>query len=194
MDSTIVLASNSPRRKELLRQIGLTFTAEAAHVDEGHLPGERPETYAVRLAVEKAEAVAIKHRIGENIIIAADTVVALGDTILGKPVDAADAIRMLTRLSGRVHKVISGLVVMDARTGDVQSDHVDTMVWFRTLTYEQILWYVDTKEPLDKAGAYGIQGKGALLIDRIEGCYFNVVGLPLSRLGEMLLNAGIRLF
>jgi septum formation protein len=191
MDTAIILASNSPRRKELLRQIGVAFTTEVADVDERSRPGETPEAYALRVAVDKARAVKLRTRAG--IIIAADTVVVLDDTMLGKPVDDHDAERMLTLLSGRMHRVITGLAVMDIRTGNIQTGHTSTRVWFRTLTQDQILSYVNTKEPLDKAGAYGIQGKGALLVDRIEGCYFNVVGLPLSCLGAMLMNYGIRL-
>jgi len=191
MDTAIILASNSPRRKELLRQIGVAFTTEVADVDERSRPGETPEAYALRVAVDKARAVKLRTRAG--IIIAADTVVVLDDTMLGKPVDDHDAERMLTLLSGRMHRVITGLAVMDVRTGNIQTGQTSTRVWFRTLTRDQILSYVNTKEPLDKAGAYGIQGKGALLVDRIEGCYFNVVGLPLSCLGAMLTNYGIRL-
>jgi septum formation protein len=191
MDTAIILASNSPRRKELLRQIGVAFTTEVADVDERSRPGETPEVYALRVAVDKARAVKLRTRAG--IIIAADTVVVLDDTMLGKPVDDHDAERMLTLLSGRMHRVITGLAVMDVRTGNIQTGQTSTRVWFRTLTQDQILSYVNTKEPLDKAGAYGIQGKGALLVDRIEGCYFNVVGLPLSCLGVMLTNYGIRL-
>ncbi len=189
MNTTIILASASPRRKELLRQIGIVFTSAPASVDERILPGETPEAYAVRVALDKARTAAT--RAGEGIVIAADTIVVLNETILGKPADARDAERMLSLLSGRVHRVITGLVVLDAETGTVLTGAGDTRVWFRTLTGSEIAAYVKTGEPLDKAGAYGIQGKGALLVDRIEGCYFNVVGLPLSLLGEMLGKFGV---
>ena len=192
MDTAIILASNSPRRKELLRQIGVAFTTQVADVDERILAGEMPETYTMRVAANKAKAV--KHLATAGTIIAADTVVVLDDMILGKPADGHDAERMLTLLSGRMHRVITGLAVIDVGTENIKTDNAVTCVWFRTLTQNQIRSYVNTKEPLDKAGAYGIQGKGALLVERIDGCYFNVVGLPLSLLGKMLMNFGIKLY
>jgi septum formation protein len=192
MDKSIILASNSPRRKELLRQIGMSFKSDPADVDERILPGEGAEEYAVRVALDKACAAA--ERAGTGIIIAADTIVVLGTTVLGKPTDARDAERMLGMLSDKMHTVITGLVVMDAETGGTQTRVAVTKVWFRNLTREEIVSYVATGEPLDKAGAYGIQERGALLVQKIEGCYFNVVGLPLSLLGEMLVDFGIKLF
>jgi septum formation protein len=192
MDKSIILASNSPRRKELLRQIGMSFRSDPADVDERILPGEGAEEYAVRVALNKACVAA--ERAGTGIIIAADTIVVLGTTVLGKPADAKDAERMLGMLSGTMHTVITGLVVMDAGTGGTQTRVAVTKVWFRNLTREEIVSYVATGEPLDKAGAYGIQERGALLVQKIEGCYFNVVGLPLSLLGEMLVDFGIDLF
>lgn len=187
----IILASNSPRRRDLLRQIGLDFTVEPADVDERALPGESPETYAVRVALEKARVAS--QRAGAGVVIAADTIVVLDADILGKPADHRDAERMLAMLSGRMHRVITGLAVMDAATGKALVRVSETKVWFRHLSPDDITWYVGTGEPLDKAGAYGIQGKGALLVSRIEGCYFNVVGLPLSLLFEMLRDLGINL-
>jgi len=183
-DKRIILASNSPRRRELLHQVGIVFTSEPADVDERVLTGESPEEYAVRVALDKARAAAVRSRSG--IVIAADTIVVMNDTILGKPVDTADAVRMLTMLSGRMHLVMTGVAVMDASKGKHLTRISVTRVWFRDLTHDEIVAYVATGEPLDKAGAYGIQGKGALLVERIEGCYFNVVGLPLSLLREML--------
>lgn len=191
MDTTFILASDSPRRKDLLRQIGIVFTSDPADVDERILPNETPEGYATRVALDKAR-VAVD-RAGAGIVIAADTVVVQDGAILGKPADARDAERMLTLLSGGMHRVITGLAIMDAGTGKTLSRAEATRVWFRKLTQEEITSYVNTGEPLDKAGGYGIQGKGALLVDRIEGCYFNVVGLPLSLLGEMLRSFGINL-
>jgi septum formation protein len=191
MTPKIILASNSPRRKELLTQIGLSFTVAPADADESVLPGESPEAYAVRVALDKARIAA--KRAGEGIIIAADTIVAVGDAILGKPSDAADASRMLAELSGREHQVITGLAVVDAATGRSAVRTSATRVCFRELTEQEISAYVATGEPLDKAGAYGIQERGALLVERIEGCYSNVVGLPLSLLGEMLRDFGVRL-
>jgi len=187
----IILASNSPRRKELLRQIGISFIADPAEVDERILGGETPEAYAIRVAGDKARLVAA--RSGEAIVIAADTIVVMDDEILGKPVDAADAVRMLTSLSGRMHRVITGIVVADAANRKISARTVSTRVWFRTLSPRMIAAYVATQEPLDKAGAYGIQEKGALLVDAIEGCYFNVVGLPLSVLADMLNEHCIKL-
>lgn len=188
----IILASNSPRRRELLRQIGLSFTTDPSDVDERVQAGESPETYAVRVATDKARAAAV--RAGKGIVIAADTIVVSGDAILGKPVDRRDAERMLSLLSGKTHVVITGLAVMDAAEGKITTGTSLTRVWFRDLLPDEIASYVKSGEPLDKAGAYGIQGKGALLVKQIEGCYFNVVGLPLSLLGEILRNFNISFF
>lgn len=191
MQRTIVLASNSPRRRELLRQIGLSFTADPADVDEAVRPGEAPEPYAVRVALDKARAAAARAK--DAVVIGADTIVVVDGAILGKPADRTDAVRMLTMLSGRAHHVITGLAVVDAASGRVKAAAAKTQVWFRPLSEQEIAAYVATGEPVDKAGGYGIQERGALLIERIDGCYFNVVGLPLSLLGEMLRDAGIRL-
>ena len=189
MKSTVILASNSPRRKELLRQIGLDFCIDPADVDERVLPNEVPEGYAVRVALDKARLAASRTVAG--IVIAADTIVVVDDEILGKPADASDAERMLKMLSGKVHRVITGLAVMDAVTGKTLTRTSITRVWFRRLVQQEIASYIATGEPLDKAGAYGIQERGALLVDKIDGCYFNVVGLPLSLLGELLRGFGI---
>jgi septum formation protein len=191
MNKPIILASASPRRRELLRQVGLSFKTAPAHVDERALAGEEPEAYAVRVALDKARAAAKK--LSSGIIIAADTVVIIDSEILGKPSDAADAGRMLSMLSGNMHRVITGLAVMDAGTGKMLTRTAITKVWFRSLSREEIASYVMGGEPLDKAGAYGIQGKGALLVERIDGCYFNVVGLPLVLLNEMLKKFKVRL-
>jgi len=191
MNKPIILASNSPRRRELLTQIGLTFTIDPADVDERVLPGEKAEAYALRVAVDKARIAAA--RAGTGIVIAADTIVVVDETILGKPADAPDAERMLALLSGRMHRVITGLAVEDVDAGTVKSALAVTKVRFRELSPSEIRAYVATGEPLDKAGAYGIQGKGALLVAKIEGCYFNVVGLPLSLLGDMLRGVGVDL-
>lgn len=191
LDKPVILASNSPRRKELLRQIGVAFLSDPADVDERVLPGETPEGYAVRVALDKARVAAA--RAGTGIVIAADTIVVRGGTVLGKPVDAADAVRMLSMLAGGMHEVMTGVAVMDATTGKLLTRVAVTRVWFRSLTPEEVAAYVSTNEPLDKAGAYGIQEKGALLVEKIEGCYFNVVGLPLSILREMLKEFGIDL-
>jgi len=191
MKKPIILASNSPRRRELLTRLGLDFTSDPADVDERIYPGEGPEAYAVRVALEKARVAA--GRAVSGIVIAADTIVVLGDLILGKPADARDAERMLCMLSGGMHRVISGLAVVDAETGRTRTSAAVTAVWFRDLAPEEIRSYVSTGEPLDKAGAYGIQEKGSLLVEKIEGCYFNVVGLPVSLLGKILREFGIAL-
>lgn len=190
--TNIILASNSPRRRELLRQIGLTFTVDPADVDERVMPGESPEAYAVRVAIDKMRVAA--SRTGQGIVIAADTIVVLDDAILGKPVDPQDARRMLSMLSGRMHQVITGLAIMNSSNGRMLTRAVVTRVWFRALSSDEIDSYVKSNEPMDKAGAYGIQEKGALLVERIDGCYFNVVGLPLVVLGEMIKEFGISLF
>ncbi len=182
--SKLILASNSPRRKELLLQIGLSFSVEPADVDERVLPDESPDGYALRVAMDKAHVAAVRARNG--LVIAADTIVVLDGKILGKPADTGDAEKMLSRLSGREHCVITGLAVMDATSGKALSRSSTTRVWFRSLASREISSYVATGEPFDKAGSYGIQGLGAMLIDRIDGCYSNVVGLPLSLLGELL--------
>jgi len=191
MNKPIILASASPRRRELLRQVGLSFKTAPAHVDERILDGERPETYAARLAQDKSRGAA--KRLSSGIIIAADTIVVIESKILGKPADAPDAERMLGMLSGNMHRVITGLAVMDVGTGKMLTRTAITKVWFRSLSREQIASYVKGGEPLDKAGAYGIQGKGALLVEKIDGCYFNVVGLPLVLLSEMLNEFKVRL-
>ncbi|HTG01299.1 MAG TPA: Maf family protein [Nitrospirota bacterium] len=188
----IILASASPRRSELLRQVGISFTVAPADVDESIKPGEQAVKYAVRIAREKARMVA--QRTASGIVIGADTVVVLGGEIMGKPLDARDAVRVLNKLSGNVHDVITGVAVVDAGTGRESVKSAITRVWFRKLSGAEIAAYVSTEEPLDKAGAYGIQGKGALFVDRIDGCYFNVVGLPLSLLGCMLRDFGYFFF
>jgi septum formation protein len=187
----VILASNSPRRRDLLTQAGLTFLVAPADVDERVLAGEKPEEYALRVAADKARAAAGRTRSG--IVIAADTIVVLDDQILGKPVDARDAERMLSLLSGRQHQVMTGLVVCDAATGRTDARVAVSAVWFKRLSPAEISAYVATGEPLDKAGAYGIQERGALLVEKIEGCYFNIVGLPLFLLGQMLRDFGIAL-
>ena len=187
--AAIILASNSPRRKDLLRQIGVDFSIDPADVDERALPNEPPEGYAVRVALDKARVAAA--RAGAGIVIAADTVVVLDHEVLGKPADARDAERMLMMLSGKEHRVITGLAVMDAATGKTLTSTSITRVWFRSLAQHEIAAYVSSGEPLDKAGAYGIQERGALLVEKIDGCYFNVVGLPLSLLGDLLRDFGI---
>ena len=185
---TLILASNSPRRRELLNQIGLTFTVAPADVDERVLAGEMPEAYALRVAADKAQVAAGRARSG--IVIAADTIVVLDEQILGKP--RMRAMRSACFPSVRpATQVMTGLVIRDAATGRTDARIAVSSVWFKRLLPSEISAYVATGEPLDKAGAYGIQERGALLVERIEGCYFNIVGLPLSLLGDMLRGFGL---
>jgi nucleoside triphosphate pyrophosphatase len=182
----LFLASASPRRAELLTSAGYTFEVEPADVDESLLPGETPEMYALRVARAKADTVAARHP-DDGIVLGADTVVIAGTEILGKPLHAADATRMLTRLSGTVHEVLTAVVV---RSPDVELiDVVKTRVHFIDLTAKDIAWYVGTGEPEGKAGAYAIQGRGARFVDWIEGSWSNVVGLPVSTAARMLTEA-----
>jgi septum formation protein len=190
MDPTtrFVLASASPRRKDLLAQLGLGFTVAAADIDETPMAGEIAPDYVLRLAEEKARTVATRHP--DAWVLAADTTVALGSELLGKPRDAAEARDMLTRLSGRTHEVFTGIAVA-GRARDARV--VRTQVTFRALTPLEIAWYADTGEPLDKAGAYAIQGKGGFLVAHVEGSPTNVIGLPLGETLALLAKAGLPL-
>ena len=184
----IVLASQSPRRRELLGRLGLEFRVLAPEIDERMDRSLPPADLVERISLEKAWAAQALAG-PEAIVIAADTVVTLDGAVLGKPRDGAGAVRMLSALSGRRHHVYTGLTVL--RGDALDTGHEVTEVVFRTLTSPEILAYVSTGEPLDKAGAYGIQGYGALLVEGIRGDYFNVVGLPLCRLGRMLARFGV---
>ncbi len=186
MSVPLVLASASPRRRELLTLLGLTFDVAPADVDETWRNGEAPEVHAERLAREKAAAVP---RDGA-VVVGADTIVVVDGDILGKPADAAEARAMLARLGGRGHVVHTAIAV--AYRGRVASGVVSTKVWFRPLDAAAIAAYVATGEPMDKAGAYGIQGYGAVIVDRIEGDYFTVMGLGLARLMDLLREVGLR--
>lgn len=179
----LILASASPRRRELLTQAGVSFTVEAADLNEDRLPEEAAAAYVQRLAVEKAQAVWARHAADDTnadplIVLGADTAVVSEGNILGKPANAADARRMLQLLSGRTHAVLTGLAAV-TRKG-VKSEVEITQVTFNVIHDEEIDEYVASGEPLDKAGAYAIQGYAARWIPRIEGCYFNVVGLPIA--------------
>ena len=187
----IVLASASPRRRELLEQIGLQFEVEPTDYDEETTSASEPHEMARELSLGKARTAAQKHR--DVLIIAADTFVVLGDRILGKPHTNGEAREMLRALNGQTHSVITGFTVLDTETGKVLSKSVETRVCMRRSTLKEIESYVRTKEPLDKAGGYAIQGRGAVLVERIEGDYSNVVGLPLSALAESLKEFGVNL-
>ena len=184
----LVLASASPRRRELLTQAGFTFDVYPVHIPEDPHPGEDPIAYVTRLAREKAEAVFIQLSSKESalprVVLGADTTVTLDNQILGKPEDAADAARMLRLLSGRTHRVITGVAVVTAKSTEVAAEV--TGVSFLALSDEEIDAYVATGEPMDKAGAYAIQGRAARWIPRVVGCYFNVVGLPLALVSTIL--------
>ena len=173
---TIVLASRSPRRSELLAAAGISFEVLAADIDETPHTNEAPEAYVERLAIEKASAV-LALRPGTT-VIGADTTVVIDGQILGKPADAQDATDMLRLLQGRAHDVFTGVAV--ARASGVLAAVAHTRVWFRVMTDEDISWYVASGQPMDKAGAYGIQGLASRFIDRIDGSYTNVVGLPVA--------------
>ena len=186
---TIILASASPRRREILKKTGLTFRVDGGAYDEEMRPGLSPRALARSLSAAKAEAVAVKYR--NAIIIAADTFIVCRKKILGKPHSAEEAKRMLTALNGRSHSVITGFTIMDTGTNKRISRSAETRVFIKKLSKEEIEAYVRTGEPLDKAGAYAIQGLGAALVRKIEGDYFNVMGLPLSELLNALKKFGI---
>ncbi|HVU44862.1 MAG TPA: Maf family protein [Terracidiphilus sp.] len=185
----LVLASASPRRRELLVQAGFDFQVHPTHIPEDPRPGEEPISYVTRLAREKAQAafsqLADSSQATQNLVVlGADTTVTLDGHILGKPEDAADAARILRLLSGRSHRVVTGIAVVTATSAEVAAEV--TAVQFLGLSDAEIETYIATGEPMDKAGAYGIQGRAARWIPRIEGCYFNVVGLPLALVATML--------
>ena len=185
----VILASASPRRLALLQQIGIEAIVYPADFDEVSGSAVQAEDVVLANAVGKCQAV-VKIKGDSLPVIAADTVVVAEGVILGKPQDAEDAIEMLKQLSGKTHKVLTGIAVSYA--GEMLAEVCETKVVFRELTDEEIKNYVATGEPLDKAGAYGIQGKGAVLVEKIDGCYNNVVGLPLTRMQLILAKLGVR--
>jgi septum formation protein len=184
-----ILASQSPRRRELLASIGLTFDVMPSDVPEVHQPGESPEEYVARLSRDKAAAIAARD--GNAWIIAADTTVLLGEELLEKPAGEDDAKRMLAAIAGRTHIVYTGVTLQNAGRGWRDTRVAESEVRMLPLDARDIAWYVSTGEPLDKAGAYAVQGIGAMFIDSIHGSYTNVVGLPLALLFQMLRRAGI---
>ncbi len=188
---TIILASASPRRKELLEQIGLKFEVEPSNSDEHVDSAFEPHQLAISLSLKKAQLVARTHR--SALVIAADTFVVLEGRILGKPRTETGARNMLEVISGKQHSVITGFTIIDTKSHKVLSRSVATEVYVKKLTSSEIDAYVKSKEPLDKAGAYAIQGLGSVIVEKIEGDYFNVVGLPLSALSESLKEFGIHI-
>lgn len=185
----VILASASPRRRELLASIGLDFEVVPSHIPEVRAEGEAPEEYVARLSREKAAEVARRHP--SEWIIAADTTVLLGDELLEKPADAGDAKRMLATIAGRTHIVYTGVTVQNQERDYRDTRVAESEVRMLPLSARDIEWYVATGEPLDKAGAYAVQGIGAMFIDSIHGSYTNVVGLPLALLFQMLRKAGL---
>ncbi|MBS1126520.1 MAG: Septum formation protein Maf [Nitrospirae bacterium] len=185
----IILASASPRRKEILGKTGLKFSVDAGDYKEDMDLALKPRQLARFLSSEKARAVAVKY--ASALVIAADTFIVFQGSLLGKPHTREEARRMLTLLNGRQHSVLTGFTVIDTRTGKKLSRSVETKVFFKKMTGQEIESYVKTGEPLDKAGAYAIQGLGAVLVKKIEGDYFNVMGLPLSSLIGVLRKFGV---
>lgn len=185
----IVLASSSPRRRELLAQLGLSFTVDPSDADESGLEHLAPRALVEALSQKKAAAVAARHP--DALVIGADTVVVIDGEAVSKPADAAEARRMLEKLSGREHRVVSGFTVLNGAKRVTRS--AETRVWFRQMAPEEIDGYVKSGEPLDKAGAYGIQGRGAQFVERIEGDFYVVVGLPLALLAQELRGFGVAL-
>lgn len=179
----IVLASGSPRRKEILRNLNIDFKIMKSDIDENIDKSMDPIIYSILLSFLKAEDVASKNK---GIIIGADTVVSIDGEILGKPKDEKDAIDMLNKLNGNKHKVITGISLIDVERNIRVVDYEESFVYFRDLSQEEIVNYVKTKESFGKAGSYAIQGYGSLLVEKIEGCYFNIVGLPVSKLNFLL--------
>lgn len=181
----IILASKSPRRQQLLRQLGVAFTVQVPDIDETMDPGCAPADEVARVSAKKAAAVCCAP---DDVVIAADTIVVVDGCILGKPKNEADAARMLRLLSGRAHTVMTGLSV--ARGGVCQTRVVQTTVWFRTLSQTEIMRYIATGDPMDKAGAYGVQGLAGMFVERLEGDFFSVMGLPICTLSQMLRDCG----
>ena len=187
----IILASASPRRRELLEKIGLKFEVEPSNYAEDMRSRLSPDELAKSISLEKAKVVASKHK--NAIVIAADTFIVFRGKIMGKPGTEAEARKMLMMLRGKSHSVITGFTILDTDRNKVLTKSVETIIHIKNLTPEEIDAYVKSKEPLDKAGAYAIQGLGSVIVERIEGDYFNVMGLPLSALAEGLKEFGVRI-
>lgn len=184
-----ILASASPRRRELLAAARFDFDVVPSSVPEVHQPGESPEEYVARLSRDKAAVVAAQYL--DRWVIAADTTVLMGDELLEKPVDAADARRMLAAIAGKTHMVYTGVTLQNAAAGFHETRVAESEVRILPLTEREIDWYIATGEPFDKAGAYAVQGIAAMFIDSVHGSFTNVVGLPLALLYQMLRKAGI---
>lgn len=188
----IILASASPRRKQLLAQIGITYTVAPSSIEEKMNARLQPKKQAEHLSLQKAKVVAKKYK--NAFILAADTLVVQGNDIIGKPSSLQDAKRILRKLSGRLHKVITGFTIIDTETHKIITKSEETTVFMKKLTDKEIAAYVATGEPLGKAGAYAAQERGALFIEKIEGDFFNIVGLPLFALAKALKKFGVTIF
>ena len=189
----IILASASPRRKEILENTNIKFDIISSSIEELVLDGEAPCQMVMRLAFEKGIDIASKHK--SDLVISADTIVVLDDNVLGKPKDEEEARQMISNLSGRTHQVITGISLINLENNKKIIDYVVSNVKFKKLSKDDIDDYIKTKESLDKAGAYGIQGYGAILVEEIQGDYFNIVGLPISKLSDLLkIHFNINLF
>ena len=186
----IILASASPRRKDLLKQVGINFEIDPSNYEEEKHLNLEPHELAKYLSLQKAKDVATRHK--KSIIIAADTFVVFEGKIIGKPNSAEEEKERLNKMSGRFHSVITGFTIIDTETNKMVSKSVETKVYFKNISLEEIDSYVASKEPMDKGGGYAIQGLGGILIDKIEGDYYNVVGLPLAVLVEELKIFGIK--
>lgn len=186
---TLILASASPRRRQLLAALGLPFIAETAHIDEEPCENEPPRQLVARLSREKAMVLRGSHP--HSVIVGADTIVVLDDRLLGKPANAADAWRMLLDLRGRQHEVLSAVTALDAATGRSASKLNESIVWMRDYSEAEIDRYVASGDPLDKAGAYAIQHEGFAPVAQLEGCYSAIMGLPLGDLAEVLSALGV---
>ena len=190
--STWILASASPRRLEILAGLGLKFAVDPCSLLEpAPLPEESPAAYAVRVARLKSRDVAGRHSSG--VVIGADTIVVCGNEIFGKPSGREEARWMLLRLSGRWHRVVTGISLCDSKSGRLRSGHSESRVHFRRMSRAEVDWYLDTGEYADKAGAYAIQGHASLFIDRMQGCYFNIVGFPVATFERLCRKMGCRL-
>ncbi len=188
----LILASASPRRKRLLEMLGIQFRVSPPNIDESLFPGEPPTEAAIRLA--KTKAASVTAGLSKGIVLAADTLVEIRGELLGKPRDTQEVFHHLHLLSGQCHKVITGISLADAATNQQVSACEQTQVYFDKLSDATLDWYARTGEGLDKAGSYAIQGRASAFVRRIDGCYFNVVGLPLSRLRNLFSELGLNLF
>ncbi len=185
----IILASRSPRRKDLLEQLGLKIKIVPSNIDEAAISIKNPEKYVKELALLKAEDIALFYP--DDWVLGADTIVAVDDQILGKPCSKADAIAMLNKLNNREHSVFTGFSIVNQKKKTIITQSIETKVFFKYLSQREIHWYVNTGEPFDKAGSYAIQGIGAFLVKEIFGSYSNVIGLPVCEVIEILMNLNI---